>query len=139
MGVLTSPICTLCSHGSIGTFMHVFWECPPVSAFWGLIAQNLSDMFDVDVPKSVPALIFNSLPQQPSPVYRIRILMAGLTAAKKLVASRWKYPDGLNVANWRLTFLDIIFLEQSTARIMGLSDLKVTLWNSAAETLKGHL
>jgi len=51
-------------------------------------------------------------------------VLAGLTAAKKMIALRWKLPHSLSVKRWILTFLDVIFLELSPARDL----LTVFLW-----------
>ena len=136
MGLLPAPECTLCSQQAVGTFIHMFWECPPVDTFWQQVSVKLSEMFSVTIPKTVSALLLNSLPQWPTPVYSNRILLAGLTAAKRLIASRWKHPEKLTITSWMLAYLDIILLEQSTARVMRLSGSKIELWGSAAETLK---
>lgn len=49
-------------------------------------------------------------------------IFAGLTVAKKLFAMRWKHPDKLSVNSWILAFLDIIYLELSTARVIGVKE-----------------
>ncbi len=36
MNLTSSPKCNLCSQGVLGTFVHLFWECPSLSPFWTL-------------------------------------------------------------------------------------------------------
>lgn len=57
----------------------------------------------------------------------------------KLVAMRWKHPDELSMNNWILTFLDIIYLELSTARVIGVKESKIELWVSVAGKLKERI
>ena len=91
------------------------------------------------MPASASSLLLNDLSLLSTSVSQKRLLLAGLTAAKKLVATRWKHPDKLSVSNWILTFLDIIYLELSTARVIGLSESKIGLWVSAAIKLKERI
>lgn len=136
MGLLADSRCTLCSLGAPGTFLHMFWECPPVACFWNRISSQLSDLFSLTMPVSVTTFLPNDLSQLPTPGYQKRLILAGLTAAKKLVAMRWKHPDKLSVSKWILTFLDIIYLELSTTRVIGIKESKIGLWVSAAGKLK---
>ena len=88
------------------------------------------------MPVSVTALLPNVLSQLPAPGYQKRLIPAGLTAAKKLVATRWKNPYKLSVSNWIFTFLDVIYLELSTACAIGVKEFNIGLWVSAAEKLR---
>ena len=67
------------------------------------------------------------------------MFLAGLTAAKKIVAMRWKPPHSLNKQYWVLTFIDVVYLELSTARIHGAREDTIRLWAQTLEKLKGLL
>lgn len=56
---LTSPICTLCSDGLIGSYMLIYWECKDVRLFWGEVCATLSNALDVTVPCSPTVLLLN--------------------------------------------------------------------------------
>ena len=66
------------------------------------------------------------------------MVLAGLTAAKKMLAIRWKPPNDLSKRRWLLTFLEVVYMELSTARINGAKDIVLKSWSEAIETLK-HL
>lgn len=87
---------TLCSLGALSTFLHMFWEYPPVAPFWNGVSSLLSDTLSLTMPVSVTALLLNDLSQLPAPWYQKRFIFAGLNAAKKLVAMRWKHPDPIS-------------------------------------------
>ena len=122
--------------GVSGTFLHMFWQCPPVASFWNRVSSHLSDIFPLTIPVSISTLLLNDLSQLLTPGQQKRLILAGLTAAKKLVDMRWKHPDKLSMNNWILAFLDIIYLELSTARVIGVKESKIELWVSVAGKLK---
>ncbi len=140
MGFLPDPRCTLCTRfGAPGTFFHMFWDCPPVAWFWNVVASQLSVIFSLVMPVSATVLLLNDLSQLPTTKQQKIVILAGLTAAKKLVALRWKHPGKLNLSNWILAFLDVIYLEISTAHVNGVKESNIVLWVLAAESLKGRI
>ncbi len=96
----------------------MFWECLPVACFWRRISGQLSDILSVPISVTVTTLLLNDLSQLPNPRYQKRLTLAGVTAAKELIAMRWKHPDNLSVINWILTFLHIIYLEEESRELV---------------------
>lgn len=137
MKIIDNPTCTLCSSKAIGSFFHMFWECTPVSKFWKMIAFNLSQLFKVKLPCSPAIIMLNDLPKLGLTLDKRRALLAGFTAGKKLVATRWKPPHLLSFRAWVLTYLDIVYLELSTARIHGAKDSAVKTWDLLLTSLRG--
>ncbi len=88
MKVINDPTCTFCSSKVIGSYFHIFWVCAPVATFWRMVAINLSKLFKVKLPYLPAALILNDLSGLGLKLDKKRALLAGLTAAKKLVATR---------------------------------------------------
>lgn len=141
MKIITSPLCTLCPTQSHGTFLHMFWDCGPVSQFWSQVASCLSRLFNVIVPVHMSVLILNDLSPLGVTGVTQRAVYAGLTAAKKMVATRWKPPHELSMRHWSLMFLDVIYMELSTARVNGASEKTLVFWRSVAASVKdlmGH-
>ena len=81
---LTDAWCTLCSTGAPGTFLHMFWECPPVARFWNRVFSKLSDIFSLTVPVSVSVFLLNDLSQLPATGYQKRPLYAGLYGCQEI-------------------------------------------------------
>lgn len=106
-------MCTFCflSSKAIGTYFHMFWECTLVPEFQKMVAFNLSKLFKIRLPCSLATLILNDLSRLGLTLDKRRVFLAGLTAAKKLVATRWKPPHSLSFRAWVLTYLDIVYLE----------------------------
>ncbi|KAI2659993.1 LINE-1 retrotransposable element ORF2 protein [Labeo rohita] len=138
MKLKPDPYCTFCNTGELGTFFHMIWECPGVSNFWNMVSENLSTLLDISVPSSPSVLILNDLSDIPHKIQK-RVFLAGLTAAKKLVATRWKPPHSLNKRHWVLTFMDVVYMELSTARIHGAREDTISFWAQILEKLKNML
>lgn len=56
------------------------------------------------------------------PKLKKQALLAGLTAANKLMATRWKPPHSLSSRVWLLTYLYVAYLELSTAQVNGAKE-----------------
>ncbi len=113
----------------------------PTARFWNVVASQLSVIFSLVMPVSATVLLLNDLSQLPTTKQHKIVILAGLTAAKKLVALRWKHPGKLNLSNWILAFLDVIYLEISTviSHVNGVKESNIVLWVLAAESLKGRI
>ena len=99
----------------------------------------MSDLLSVTIPVTVSFLLLNDFAKLNITKLKIRIALAGLTAAKKMVAVRWKPPHSLIVRHWLLNFLDVIYLELSTALINKATETNLNNWHSAANSLKEFL
>ena len=136
MKFVNDPLCTLCSLKVQGTYLHMIWDCPPARLFWNNVASKLSTLTDVTVPVNMKTLILNDLSTLTLSKIQKRAVFAGLTAAKKMIATRWKPPHSMSIKSWSLSFLDVIYLELSTARINGASEKTIDAWHSIAVSLK---
>lgn len=52
MNFISDSCCTLCSLKTQGTYLHMMWNCPPVSRFWYSVASKISDLVQVTIPYS---------------------------------------------------------------------------------------
>ena len=97
-----------------------FGSVPPVAGFWQNVASELTTFVSGTVAATIPVLLLNDTSSLQISKCQKRIVLAGLTAAKKMVAVRWKPLHSLTIKQWLLTFLDIVYTELSTARINSL-------------------
>ena len=111
-----TPICSLCDSNSIGTYMHMMWECPPVNTFWLQISVALSNILEIHIPCTPNLLLLNDDSQLELSFIQRKLWLAGLTAAKRILIKRWKPPHSLNINQWYPSFLDVLSLELSIAR-----------------------
>ncbi len=68
-----------------------------------------------------------------------RLTFVALTAVRKLVAMKWKQSDKVSVKNWIFKFLDVIYLESSTASVIGVKESSMALWVFTADSLKEQI
>lgn len=88
MKIIDDPPCNLCLLKAQGTLIHIFWDCPPVGRFWGNVGSKLFNLIHETVPVTTCILILNDLSILNIPKLRKQVIFAGLTAAKKMIATR---------------------------------------------------
>lgn len=114
------PYYSLSSQGSVGAFSHVVWECPWVLEFWEKVIHILTGLMGVVLP------VENAR----------KVWQASLTTAKRIVVQRWKPPHDISSTHWLRSFLDILFLELSSARINNVGTKTVLIWPNLLLDLK---
>ncbi len=85
-----NPYCQLCSPSTTSTFFHMVWKCPQVLSFWKTVVNRLSSLLGVTIPCSPVTVLLNDFSGLNLSMKHRRFLLLGLTAAKKMVAQRWK-------------------------------------------------
>lgn len=113
---------------------------PDVDAIAEFIMHNteaiLSDLTHEMVSVNIRFLIFGDLSVPNVPKFEKLIIFARLTAAKRMITTRWKPPHSLATQLWVLSFLDVIYMELLTAQINSANESTLKTWRSAAESLK---
>ncbi len=61
MKLSSSSNCNFCSGNSIGTYRHMFWDCPKVNHFWKQVSKTLKDILEVDISCCPKFLLLNGL------------------------------------------------------------------------------
>lgn len=131
IGHAPHPFCTLCSQNTLGTFMHIMWDCPKIYDFWNKVLQALSDLIDIQLPMDPALHLLNDDSKLEGMNERSRkIWLAGLTAAKKIIVQVWVPPHNLAHKHWLNTFLEILFLELSSAKINGATPRTIQTWSN---------
>ena len=111
------------------------WECPAVKIFWGSVAKKLSEAIGQHVPVSPKLLLLNDLSGLKLSIKHRRWLLAGLTAAKRMIAQRWIAPHILPYHQWLAATVDIANMEMSVARMHGAKETNVKSWLRFIEAL----
>ena len=139
MKLSTSPKCDLCSTGCIGTYMHRFWDCPEVNEFWRRVTTTLKDILELEISCGLRLLLLSNDSSYTLSLTQKKLFFCGLTAAKKMLALRWKPPHSLAWTHWMHSFLDIANMELSVARLHGASKRTISAWLHAISKIKEHL
>lgn len=139
MKLIPSPICTMCQLNAIGCYKHMMWECPFVQAFWGRVSKVLSELLGTVIICNPILLLLNDDSQIHISGKQRKLLLSGLTAAKKLLVQRWLPPHNLSIRKWLIYFHDIVLLELSTARINNAKASTLEMWSGASAQIKDKL
>ncbi len=83
MNLSSSPKYNLCSQGSLGTFLHFFWECPSLSPFWTQLSKDLSFLLGTEICLTPHHFFMNDFWDFTLFIQQRCLLLADLTAAKK--------------------------------------------------------
>ena len=136
MKLAPNPNCELCGGLRVGSFLHMVWDCPEVKMFWSKVANKLSYVLGTQVPVSPKLLLLNDLTGLDLSIKHRRWLLAGLTAAKRMIAQRWKAPHLLPYHQWLNSTVDIANLEMSVARMHGAKEANVKSWLTFIEAIQ---
>lgn len=118
------------------TFVHLRLQallctCPSVAAFWRQISITLSDLLKANIRLSPSLFLLNDDSTSELSSQQKRMLWAGLTAAKKMLALQWQPPHLLPWQQWANSFLDIVIMERSVARMHTASQKTIRAWDAA--------
>lgn len=130
MKLKDNPYCDFCLDKTIGTFLHMVWQCPNVHRFWENVASTLSNIIERQLPHTERLLLLNDTANLKLSINERRQIIAGLTAAKKMIACRWKLRQPLSVEKWLSSFKEIAQLELSAARMHGAKSVNISCWSN---------
>lgn len=139
MKALPSPNCTLCNQNALGTFFHMVWECPRVAEFWKRVAEMLSNILSKTIPYLSEVLLLNDISNLELCVKQKRLWLAGLTAAMRLIACRWKAPHSVTIQRWLLDLIDVASMEQWAANTHQAKRGNISHWKQAITIIKSFL
>lgn len=128
MKLKDNPFCDFCSGNAIGTFLHMVWECPEVYSLWKNICDILSIIMEREIPHKQRLFLLNDTSNLKLSFAECRQIFPGFTAAKRMIACRWKLKQTLSVGQWLLSFKDIAQLELSAARIHDAKSDNISSW-----------
>ena len=101
-----------------------------------MVASNLSEILEINIPCSPTTLILNDLLRTELTLVKKQALLAGLTATRRLITIHWKPPHALSLQVWLLTYSDFVYLELLTARVHGAEEETIEMWQLPSVNLK---
>ncbi len=112
------------------------WESLGVLHFWEKAIKTLTDLMGVQLPMDPVIHLTNHDSKLHLSEKSCKIWLAGLTAAKRIIVQRWKPPDDISITHWLRSFLDITYLDLSSARINDARAGTVPIWTNLITDLK---
>lgn len=135
MKLIPDSSCNICNLGSPGTVLHMFWDCPVIATFWKHVANMLSVLLGFQLLPEPCLFLLNDDSRISLSSMQCKILLVGLTAAKKVILKLWIEPSTALANYWLTVFRDIVSLERATARLNGARPGTVETWDSAFTSL----
>lgn len=136
MKLLPSPNCTHCPDQVLGTTMHMFWECRPIRRFWNEIFSVISLLLDIDLQPNPCLCLLNDDSHLSLTHAQLRLLLAGLTAAKKTILRLWFYPTLPLKQYWLTSYQYIASLECTTARLNNAQPKTIQAWSDISLSIQ---
>lgn len=93
------PKHNLCSQESIGMYLHFIWDCPSPSPFWTQFFQDLLHLLGMDFVLTPRLFFLNHFWGLALSSRQRSLLLAALTAAKKLLVNRRNPPHMMDVGH----------------------------------------
>ena len=139
MKLITDPNCTHCQAQTPGTTMHMFWECSVINDFWVQVMLSLSELLGSAILPSPDLCLLNDVSSLSLNLNQRRLLLAGLTAAKKTILSLWYNPNISLMHTWMASYQSIASLECTTARLNRARSATVQAWSDIAVSIRDYL
>ncbi len=98
----------ICNTTSLGTFLHMFWECPVVISLWTHVNLVLSSLLRIDWSVNPSLCLLNDDSGLCISSMQKRMLFAGFTAVKKTIIQNWFTPHMCREAYWIRSLLQIV-------------------------------
>ena len=111
------------------------WDCPGVHTFWEMVSKKISTILDSTIPCSPRILLLNDFTELDLSLMHQRWCLVALTAAKKIIALRWKTPHALSQQQWINTVIDLAKLEKSVASMHSAQSKNINSWSSFIDRL----
>uniref|UniRef100_A0A670IBL2 Reverse transcriptase domain-containing protein n=1 Tax=Podarcis muralis TaxID=64176 RepID=A0A670IBL2_PODMU len=119
-----------------GTFFHQWWECKKVRSFWEMIYNELKKMLRYTFVKKPEAFLLGMVGKD---IRRkdFKLFQYAVTAARILLAQKWKQEEIPTIEEWRSKLLDYVELDKLTGKIRYAKDQKFTKdWEKLVDYLK---
>lgn len=121
-------VCWRCTR-SRGTQFHLFWECPEIEPFWGVVQTLLFDVLGIRFTLD-PLLFLLNVSERPLPKLTTKLLIHILTAARCLIALFWKRQAPPSLLDLLARVKEIRTMEYITAVAHNKVDLFHSIWAS---------
>lgn len=93
-------LCCICA-APLANFMHIFWECPSIKAYWQAIASCIRSVTSASIPVSIEVCLLH-LVEPLATTRAIRTLLTLLLFyAKKLIILSWKSSVSPTLESWK--------------------------------------
>lgn len=112
---LSDSRCWRC-YNDRGTLFHIYWTCPLIAPYWEMVHSLLGSILDAGVPFD-PKVFLLGLPPTSLLKRSKKLLSHILTAARCLVALKWKQREPPSISELHSRIRDVKRMEYLTASL----------------------
>lgn len=110
-----------------GTLFHVYWTCPLIIPYWGMVQSLLQSIFDTGVLLD-PRIFLLGLPPTTFSKASKKLLAHVLTAARCLVSLKWKKRETPSLTELHSRIRDVKRMEYLTASLNDTLEKHNRIW-----------
>uniref|UniRef100_A0A670HNW0 Reverse transcriptase domain-containing protein n=1 Tax=Podarcis muralis TaxID=64176 RepID=A0A670HNW0_PODMU len=119
-----------------GTFHHMWWECSKVKDFWEKIYTELKKILKYTFRKKPEIFLLGILGNEIKKKDR-KFVYYAVTAARVILAQKWKQQEIPTVDEWRTKVLDYAEMDKLTGKIRYIRDQKyIKEWGKFVDYLE---
>lgn len=122
--------------GQRGTFIHIWWECPVIKAYWVDIKAWIAQIFGINLPFS-PLHFLLHAPALPLSHYKRSTIPYLLNAAKCLIPIQWKSVCVPIHKDWIRNVTETMEAEEWIATCKGMQDCFDTICATWSQSISG--
>uniref|UniRef100_A0A670I9Y7 Reverse transcriptase domain-containing protein n=1 Tax=Podarcis muralis TaxID=64176 RepID=A0A670I9Y7_PODMU len=120
-----------------GSFYHMWWECGRVKQFWEKVYTELKKILKYTFIKK-PEIFLLGILRQEIKKEDCRLVYYAVTAARVLIAQRWKQQETPTVEEWRSKLSEYAELDKLTGKIRYIKDqVFIKDWGKYVDYLEG--
>lgn len=123
----TSDCCWRCN-AAPGTMLHIWWDCPPLLAFWNSIYALYNNLTGSNISVSPTSGLLTMLPG-PISALKKGLLKHFLTAARTIIPRHWKSTTLPSRAEWLAELNSLMRMENLMAEDKGTTESFFRTWS----------
>ena len=121
----------------LGIFYIMFWGCPKLSRWWDAIENSLKKVLDMELTLSPSIVLLGDYSDlQLNSVYSADFLRLAMTAAKKIILSKWIAKDPPSYLHWVNELNCCMPLEKISYNIRGTPQKFQKIWQPWIDSLE---
>lgn len=107
----TSPnTCWRCQH-SVGTLMHIWWDCPRIRGYWSQISSTINQITNTKIPCKPEIFLLHAHPT----ASKNTLLTHLINAARTILPRKWRSQEPPTLQEWLLQVAHIQEMENIVA------------------------
>lgn len=136
VGLTNSDECWKCKN-SVGTFLHLMWDCPLVSPFWTQVLGTMEELLEQPLPSSPRLCLLGDRTLTPELTkVQFGLALAGFLTAAKVILRKWKSTSAPCYKDWMELMTNTASYELMLAKVRDKMSKFSAMWDSFLNYVK---